>query len=144
MKLSTKCRYGLRAVLDISRRYGKVPAKRKDIAKREKLSPSYLENILLVLRNNKIVETTRGVNGGYILSRHPSTITVYEIVNVLEGPLSIVECVEKPKGCERAGECTTRLVWCEVAAAVRKVLEGITLQTLLDREKKLGLSDYSI
>lgn len=144
MKLSTKCRYGLRAVLDISRKYGKTPAKRKDIAKRENLSPSYLENILLVLRNSKIVETTRGVNGGYVLTRQPSSITVYEIVNALEGPLTIVDCVEKPKGCERAGACITRLVWCEVASAVRKVLEGITLQSLLDKEKKMGLSDYSI
>jgi Rrf2 family protein len=144
MKLSTKCRYGLRAALDISRRYGKLPAKRKDIAKRENISSSYLENILLVLRNHKIVETTRGVNGGYVLTRHPSTITAYEIVSALEGPLSIVDCVEKPRACERAGECSTRQVWCEVAAAVRKVLEGTTLQMLLDREKKAGLNDYSI
>jgi len=144
MKLSTKCRYGLRAALDISRRYGKTPAKRKEIAKREGISSSYLENILLVLRNAKIVETTRGVNGGYVLTRHPSEVTVYDIANTLEGPLCVVDCVEKPKGCERSGECITRLVWCDVAAAVRKVLEGITLQSLLDKEKKLGLSDYSI
>ena len=144
MKLSTKCRYGLRAALDIARRYGKAPAKRKDIAKREGLSSSYLENILLVLRNRKIVETTRGVNGGYVLTRQPSEVTVYEIANALEGPLCIVDCVEKPKGCEKAGECITRLVWCELAAAVRKVLDSITLQDLLDKEKKLGLSDYSI
>lgn len=144
MKLSTKCRYGLRAVLDISRRYGKAPAKRKDIAKRENLSSSYLENILLVLRNNKIVETTRGVNGGYVLTRQPSAITVYDIAVALEGPLSIVDCVEKPKGCEKAGACITRLVWCDVSAAIRNVLEGITLQSLLDKEKKMGLNDYSI
>ena len=144
MKLSTKCRYGLRAVLDIARRYGKTPSKRKDIAKREGLSSSYLENILLVLRNRKIVETTRGVNGGYILSRKPSEITVFDIANALEGPLCVVDCVEKPKGCEKSGECITRLVWCEVAEAIKKVLESITLQELLDKEKKLGLSDYSI
>jgi Rrf2 family cysteine metabolism transcriptional repressor len=144
MKLSTKCRYGLRAALEISRVYGKVPAKRKDIAKKQGLSSSYLENILLVLRNNKIIETTRGVNGGYVLTKAPANITVYDVVSTLEGPLSIVDCVDNPSDCNKADNCVTRTVWCEVTKAVRTVLEGTTLQDLLDREKKHGAIDYSI
>ena len=144
MKLSTKCRYGLRAVLDIARKYGKSPAKRKDIAKKEGISSSYLENILLVLRNHKIVETTRGVNGGYVLSRPPSAISTYEIVDALEGPLSLVDCVDDPQGCEKSGRCVTRTVWCEAAKAVREVLKKISLQELLDREEKTGPLDYCI
>ena len=144
MKLSTKCRYGLRAALEIGRNYGKAPAKRKDIAKREGLSSSYLENILLVLRNRKIIETTRGVNGGYVLSRPPAAISVHEIVCALEGPLVVVDCVEEPKGCKKTGNCSARFVWCELAAAMQRVLEGITLQDLLDKEKKSGSIDYSI
>jgi Rrf2 family transcriptional regulator, cysteine metabolism repressor len=144
MKLSTKCRYGLRAIVDIARAYGKNPAKRKDIAKKQGLSSSYLENILLILRNYKIVETTRGVNGGYDLCRAPSNITVYEIINALEGPISLTECVDAPASCDRAGSCATRFVWCELAGAMRSVLSKITLQELLDREKKSGVTDYAI
>jgi Rrf2 family cysteine metabolism transcriptional repressor len=144
MKLSTKCRYGLRAVLEIARKYGKAPAKRKDIAKKEGLSGSYLENILLVLRNHKIVETTRGVNGGYVLSRPPAAISAYEIVNALEGPLSVVDCVDNPHGCDKTGRCATRVLWCELAGAMRDVLTKTSLQELLDKEKKSGSLDYSI
>jgi Rrf2 family protein len=144
MKLSTKCRYGLRAVLNIARRYGKSSARRKDIAKQEGISSSYLENILLMLRNANMLKTTRGVNGGYMLTRPPSEITVFDVANTLEGPLCVVDCVEKPKGCEKSSECVTRLVWCEVAGAIEKTLTSITLQNLIDKEQKLGLTDYSI
>ncbi len=144
MKLSTKCRYGLRAVLEIAREYGKTPAKRKVIAGKQGISSSYLENILLVLRNHKIVETTRGVNGGYVLCRPPSAVSVYDIVNALEGPLTIVDCVDDPHGCNKSGRCVTRTVWCEVAGAVHGVLKGISIQELLEREKKTGSLDYSI
>jgi Rrf2 family transcriptional regulator, cysteine metabolism repressor len=144
MRLSTKCRYGLRAIVDIARAYGKNPAKRKDIAKKQGLSGSYLENILLILRNYKIVETTRGVNGGYVLCRAPSNITVYEVINALEGPLSLTDCVDTPTSCDRTSSCATRFVWCELAGAIRTVLSKITLQELLDREKKSGVTDYTI
>jgi Rrf2 family transcriptional regulator, cysteine metabolism repressor len=144
MKLSTKCRYGLRAALEIARNFGKSPAKRKDIARKEELSSSYLENILLVLRNQKIIETTRGANGGYVLCRPPSAISVYEIVAALEGPLSIVDCVDGPDLCKQAGKCTTRSVWCELSAAIRGVLQNMTLQDLLDKENRPRAGDYSI
>ena len=144
MKLSTKCRYGLRAVVEIARSYGKSPAKRKDISRHEGLSSSYLENILLVLRNHKIVETARGVNGGYALCRPPAEVTVYDVVSALDGPLSIVDCVEKKSRCKRADECVTRMVWCELADTIKKVLQTITVQDLLDKEKNRKNVDYSI
>lgn len=144
MRLSTKCRYGLRAIVDIASAYGRNPAKRKDIAKKQGLSSSYLENILLILRNYKIVETTRGVKGGYVLCRAPSNITVYEIINALEGPLSLTDCVDKSASCNRANNCATRFVWCELAGAIRSVLSKITLQDLVDREKKNSDTDYAI
>jgi Rrf2 family protein len=144
MRLSTKSRYGLRAALAIARKHGKEPAKRKDIAQKEGLSNSYLENILLILRNHKIVETSRGVKGGYALRRSPAEITVYDIVNALEGPLSIVDCVEKPKSCPKAPLCIAKAVWCDLAAAVKDALEKVTLQMLLDRERKSGTIEYSI
>ena len=144
MKLSTKCRYGLRAAVEIARQYGKTPVKRKDIALKEGISSSYLENILLVLRNRKIVETARGVNGGYELCRPPSVVSAYEIISALEGPVTIVDCVDEPEGCRKSGRCVTRGVWVELAGSIRASLEKITLQELLDREKKTGSLEYSI
>jgi Rrf2 family cysteine metabolism transcriptional repressor len=144
MKLSTKCRYGMRAAVEIARHYGKAPVKRKEIARKESISSSYLENILLILRNRKIVETARGVNGGYVLCRPPSSISAFEIVDALEGPLSVVECIEEPVRCGKSGCCATRQVWCGLAASVRESLQRISLQELLDRERRSGSLEYSI
>jgi len=77
MMLSTKSRYGLRAVLHIARGYKTGSAKRKDIAAKEGISSSYLENILLTLRNQKIIETVRGVKGGYMLCRSPAQVSAH-------------------------------------------------------------------
>jgi Rrf2 family cysteine metabolism transcriptional repressor len=144
MKLSTKCRYGLRAVLEIARHYGKAPVKRKEIARKEGISSSYLENILLVLRNRKIVETARGVNGGYVLCGPPSSVSVFEIVSALEGPLCIVDCVDEPARCRKAVRCVTRPVWCGLSETIRESLRKISLQELLERERKAGSFEYSI
>ena len=108
MKLSTKSRYGLRAVIEIAKTYGSAPAKRKSVASNQGISDSYLENILIVLKNNRIIETTRGVNGGYILSRSPKEITILEIVNSLEGPLDLVECVSSNATCSKTETYTSR------------------------------------
>ncbi|MCU0608933.1 MAG: Rrf2 family transcriptional regulator [Chitinispirillaceae bacterium] len=144
MKLSTKSRYGLRAILEIARSHGQKPSQRKDIAKKEDISSSYLENILLLLRNSKILATMRGIHGGYILTRPPSEITVYDVIRALEGPITIVDCVGNPGKCDESTGCTSRVVWCAVADAIRTTLEGITLQNMLDKEKEHGASNYSI
>ena len=144
MKLPTKCRYGLRAVLEIARTYGSGPAKRKDIAASQELSDSYLENILIVLKNNHVIDTTRGVNGGYVLSRHPKEITMLDIVCALDGPPEIVECVSKASSCKRSSTCVSRTVWQELSAAWHKILVSTTLQDLLDREITNEAPSYSI
>lgn len=145
MKLSTKARYGLRATLEIAKTYGaKVPAKRKDIAANQQISDSYLENILIVLKNNRIVDTTRGANGGYVLTREPSTISVFEVVTALEGPLDLVDCVGSAKLCEKTATCVTRTVWKELADQWRTTLEKISLKDMLEREKNLNGNNYSI
>jgi Rrf2 family protein len=102
MKLSAKARYRLRAITEIAKSYGGAPAKRKDIAEKQGLSDSYLENILIVLKNIRLIETTRGSNGGYVLCRPPSQISVLEIVEALEGQLDLVECVFSAKSCEKS------------------------------------------
>ncbi|MFP4015222.1 MAG: RrF2 family transcriptional regulator [Chitinispirillaceae bacterium] len=135
MKLSTKCRYGLRAVLQIAQT-GDVPCKRKHIASEQELSDSYLENILIMLKSKGIIATTRGVNGGYILGRDPSSITLLEVITALEGPLVLVECVGKSDTCGKSLACTARSVWQELSASWNRILGKTTLQDLLDRKNR--------
>ena len=144
MKLSTKSRYGLRAVVQIAKSYGVAPSKRKDIASIQGLSISYLENILIVLKNSRIIDTTRGVNGGYVLCRQPSAVSVLDVVNALEGPLNLVECVDSPAECENAETCAARTVWKELVECWRERLGKLTLQDLLDREHAICNSNYAI
>ena len=143
MKLSTKSRYGLRAAVEIAKSYGSGPAKRKNIAAAQDISDSYLENILIVLKNCRIIETSRGVNGGYVLCRSPKDISVLEIVNALEGPLDLVDCVASEKACLKTKTCATRTVWKELADSFQTILGKLTLQDLLEREGALTPS-YSI
>ena len=144
MKLSTKCRYGLRAVLEIARVYGTGPAKRKNIASSQNVSDSYLENILIVLKNNRIIETSRGVNGGYVLSRAPSAITVLEVVNALEGPPEFSPCLDNPADCDKSDTCVTRDLWIEMNQCWSNVLGSYTLQDLLDKQTKKFSFVYNI
>lgn len=145
MKLSTKARYGLRAVLEIARTFGSEnPAKRKQIAATQSISDSYLENILIILKNSGIIDTTRGINGGYILNRAPGKINLFEVVTALEGPLDLVDCVGCSSVCAKTETCPTRSVWKQLADSWRTILENQTIQDLLDRESAVQSPSYSI
>lgn len=145
MKLSTKTRYGLRAVIEIAKASIEgVPAKRKDIAANQELSESYLENILIILKSNQLIEATRGAKGGYVLTRPPEAITVLEIINALEGTMNIVECVSTPQRCKRADNCATRSLWKELSDSWNTILGKVTLKEMVQREKQFTTPQYSI
>lgn len=144
MKLSTKCRYGSRAVMEIARICKDGPVKRKDIVKNQQISDSYLENILISLKNGGIIDTIRGANGGYLLRRSPNDITLLEIVNNLDGTLSPVECLDNTSVCSRSARCATRMAWSRMKKAKEDVLRNITVQELLDYEREKYVPDYSI
>jgi Rrf2 family cysteine metabolism transcriptional repressor len=134
-KLSTKCRYGTRAIVEIAKSYGKVPVKRKEIAESQGISESYLENILISLKNSGMIDTIRGAQGGYMLNKPPSAIALFDVVQALEGSLAPVECLEKQSACDRVARCTTRNLWKDLMDAQKKVLQSVTLQNLIDNEK---------
>ncbi|MBD3347414.1 MAG: Rrf2 family transcriptional regulator [Chitinivibrionales bacterium] len=144
MKLSTKSRYGVRAILEIAKNYEKVPTKRKNIVAKQNISDAYLENILIMLKNNGIIETVRGARGGYIINRPPSMITLMEIVGALEGSLAPVDCLDNPSLCSEVQHCPSRKVWKKLYEARRAVLEETTLQDLLDGSESAGKSGYCI
>jgi len=136
MKISTRGRYATRAMLDLALHYGKVPVLLKDISARQGISLRYLEQIISPLVAAKIVVSTRGPRGGVMLARQPKKIKLSEVIQVLEGPIVPVECVENPGVCTRASSCVARDVWTDMAKAMCGVLESTSLQDLVERQEK--------
>lgn len=136
MKLSTKVRYGCRAMLDLAVHYGNGPVLLKDIAKRQEISLKYLDRILSSLKAGGLVKSLRGAKGGFVLNSPPSKVTVKEIFEALEGPLNLVECVKDKNFCHRVNFCVMRDIWYELGKAMDMMLKNTTLEDLLIRDKK--------
>ena len=94
MKLSTRTRYGVRAILELAENYGKGPLKLKAIAEHQEISVKYLEQLMAILKSTGIVRSVRGPNGGYVLAKSPNEIKVSDCFNCLEGPVITTECVD--------------------------------------------------
>lgn len=138
MRLSTKGRYGLRAVLDLALHQGEGLVLLKDIARRQEVSLPYLEHLIAPLIAAGLVKSTRGSRGGLLLLRSPSEIRLSEIIQVLEGSIAPVECVNDPKVCHRSGLCVTRDIWIEMKMAMSQILDSTTLQDLVERQRQKG------
>ncbi len=141
MKLSTKARYGMRAMLDLALHRDRVPISLKDIAERQQISLAYLEQIIAPLVAAGLIRSLRGPKGGIWLDRSADQVTLKEIFQTLEGSLAPVECVENPQFCSRADLCVTREVWDRIKEAMASVLESTTLQDLVDLQKKKNGSE---
>ncbi len=136
MKLSTRGRYGTRALLDLALHQGEEPVLLKDIAGREQISVRYLDHLITPLIAGGIVRTTRGARGGVSLAKSPKEIKLSEIVRLLEGSIAPVECVSSPGICSRSKLCVTRDIWSELKQAMDGILESTTLQDLVERHKR--------
>ncbi|MHB9096483.1 MAG: RrF2 family transcriptional regulator [Syntrophales bacterium] len=135
MKLSTKGRYGVRLMIDLAAHYGDGPILLREIAKREEISEKYLSNLVNPLKATGLVEATRGVHGGYVLAKPPDEISMQEIVEVLEGTLCLVDCVEKPIVCSRTSRCSAHDLWKEMADGMAQALKKYTLADMVVRQK---------
>ena len=128
MKLSTKGRYGLMAMYNLKENMGKGPIALKDIAKEENLSESYLEQLFTLLRKADLVKSIRGAGGGYVLSRDPEEIAIGEIINALEGDMSLSCCdLGKNFNCGKLKECATRDILSKLQGQIEDVMESMTL-----------------
>ncbi|MDQ7095529.1 Rrf2 family transcriptional regulator [Desulfosporosinus sp. PR] len=139
MKLSTKGRYGVRAMFDLAQHMGEGPISLKSISERQGISEHYLEQLVAGLRKAGLVKSVRGAQGGYLLGKEPNKITVGDIIRVLEGPIAPTDCVseEDPECCTKAEYCITRTIWEKVRDSIAEVLDSITLQTMLEDAQKL-------
>jgi Rrf2 family transcriptional regulator, cysteine metabolism repressor len=135
MKLSTRGRYGTRALLDLAMHHADEPVALKDIAERQEISLPYLEHLVKPLIDAGIIRSIKGPKGGISLAKGLNEIRVSDIIQALEGSTSPTECINNPKVCERSGQCVTRDIWEEMQKAMNGVLESITLQNLMERQK---------
>jgi Rrf2 family protein len=131
VKLSTKGRYGVKAMMDLAVHYGDMPISIKSISERQGISEYYLEQLFAPLRRAKLVKSVRGAQGGYILNKLPKDITILEIMDVLEGPVEISDCLTKDE-CDFLDACATRVLWKKIRDSINSVMAGITLQDMLN------------
>lgn len=135
MKLSTRARYGMRALMDLTLHSTGQPVQLKDIAERQKISLSYLEHLVIPLISAGIVKSVRGAHGGIMLAKPPEDVRLKQILEILEGPLAPVDCLRDAHSCPRSGLCATQDVWDEMRTAMEKILEAKTLRDLANNQK---------
>ncbi len=143
MKLSTKGRYGVKAMVDLALHYGDTPVSIKTISQRQNISEYYLEQLFSPLRKAKLIKSIRGAQGGYVLNSAPKDITVAEVMYVLEGPIEISDCIEGSE-CDKTDYCATRLLWEKIKNSIDEVMESITLQDIVDDYNRLKFESESI
>jgi Rrf2 family protein len=134
-------------MLELASRYGEGPIELKEIAKKENISLKYLEQVINPLRAAGLVKSIRGSKGGYSLGKPPSEICLYDVVETLEGPLNLLECLRDVKVCQKVPSCVTRDIWKEVSEAISKIFYSVTLEDMVNRKREkegLNLPMYQI
>lgn len=139
MMLSTKGKYGLQAVLDLALHSEESAVPLNDIAKRQDISISYLEQLMAKLRKAEIVNSIRGAQGGYVLAKSPSDISVGEILRALEGNLNPIKCNELSgeKGCSSADSCVTKFVWKRISDSINDTVNKMLLSELVEESRRI-------
>ncbi|MFH1790554.1 MAG: RrF2 family transcriptional regulator [Candidatus Omnitrophota bacterium] len=147
MRLTTKTRYGLRAVEELVMSGGQGPVPVSVIARNQNIPVPYLEQLLHKLKNRGIVRSVRGTRGGYVLAADPSGITVYDVVKALEGDVAIVFCVSEDikdrERCDRTEKCVTRALWSSLNNSIKKTMESMSLKDLCGHVPEGGLQACS-
>ena len=137
MKLSTKMRYGTRAMLELALNHKRGPISLREIAQRQQISHKYLESLIVMLRTGGLVRSVRGASGGHVLARSPDQITLHEVFELLEGSEGLVHCTTRSESCEKAGLCATQEVWAQMHSACMGVLESVSLEDLARRAEEI-------
>ncbi|PID80850.1 hypothetical protein CSA17_01710 [bacterium DOLJORAL78_65_58] len=131
MKVNTKVRYGLRAILQIADSYGDQPVPISAISESQEISGKYLEQVVGTLRKAGLIISRKGVRGGYLLARAPEDITLWEIITALDSHTSLVGCVIEPDICDRSSDCLTRSIWELLSTRMQDFWSSFKLSDLL-------------
>lgn len=144
MKLSTKGKYGLRAFIDLAVWGEEGPVSLTSIAARQEISPNYLEQLMAKLKRAALVESVRGVNGGYRLARPADEISVGDVLRALEGELNPVECAAIDPGkethCTGSGTCVSKIVWKRINDSINNTVDSIYIGELVKESKNRNKS----
>jgi len=135
MKITTKGRYGLTIMIELTRCYGARHIPLKEIAQKHDLSLRYLEQLATSLRNNGLIKSVRGAGGGYLLAKDPQDIFIGEVILALEGPIMFLEEMKKE-------ELAQKLLWNKLSRAVKDILDTTSLKALLEMEKEQTTDQY--
>lgn len=140
MKLSTKGRYGLRAIIDLARYSENEPVSISSIAMRQNISERYLEQLVALLKKAKLVKSIRGASGGYVLAKDLKEISVGDVLRALEGSLEPVKCAafDPEEGCSASGGCVTKYVWQKINESITKTVDEINLEELVLESKRIN------
>jgi len=137
MKISTRGRYGLRALIDLALNQEDKAIPLREISEREKISEQYLEQLFASLRKAGVVSSVRGAHGGYLLNRDPAEITAGDVIRILEGPIRPVNCIADDFNCEQEEECVTHELWGILSEQIEGVLDSYTLADLMEEADKV-------
>lgn len=129
-------------MVELASRYGEGPIELKEIAKKESISLKYLEQVINPLRADGLVKAVRGAKGGYRLAKPPSEICLYDVIETLEGPLNLLDCLHDTKACQKVSSCVTREIWKEVSDAISKIFYSVTLEDMVNRKKEKEKSNF--
>ncbi|MBW2568385.1 MAG: Rrf2 family transcriptional regulator [Deltaproteobacteria bacterium] len=138
MRLSTKARYGARAMLDIAINYEKGPVSLKALAQRQHVSVKYMEQLIPLLKLAGLVRSVRGAGGGYTLSKDAHLINLRDIIDALEGSMFPVDCLDNPETCDRTEKCVTHEIWKEIQDSINNKMESLTLADMVERQLKIN------
>jgi len=139
MRLTTKGRFAVTAMIDLGLRQSNGPVTLAAISQRQQISLSYLEQLFGKLRRNELVESTRGPGGGYTLARSPADITVAEIITSVDEPMDATQCEGKENCLGEGARCMTHELWASLNTKMVEFLDSITLQKLVDEQLAKGL-----
>jgi Rrf2 family protein len=144
MNITAKSKYAVRALVELARRSTGAPVPLLTLAEAQAISPQFLEQLFSTLRRAGILQSQRGVYGGFRFARPPEHVTVLEVVEALDGPIEPAVCTTS-EACERRAVCSVSDVWMQAKCAVESVLGGVSIKELADREATLqGSSMYYI
>ena len=139
MKISTKGRYGLRALIDLAQYSEIEPVSINSIATRQGISERYLEQLMTLMKKAGLIKSIRGASGGYVLAKEIEEISVGDVLRALEGNLQPVECAafSQDDSCEASGVCVTKYVWQRINESINKTVDEISLKQLVEESKNV-------
>jgi len=140
MKVSTKGRYGVRAMLELAKLDSNTPMSARSISEEQDIPVPYLEKILFLLNKAGLVRSIKGPGGGYLLAKSSKKISIGDIVRVLEGPIALVECLEPSKKCDRIENCVAMILWKRLSNRIEQTLNEISLHDLVIEESNLKIA----